>query len=125
MQTEWKGHTLKVTGNWTGRWLFLAPVYQLWLDDELLDERSGPRLSPRLEALYEDEEGTIFHIEAELLSIVGFRPACEISIEGDAIATDKVIVENFLNPFLMLFILISTAAMLYVGPDVLRELLSM
>jgi hypothetical protein len=125
MEAQWKDHTLRVTGNWTARWLFLAPVYQLWLDEVLLDEKGGPRMSPLLEAIYEDEEGELHHIQAELLSIVGFRPNCEITIEGNLLIRDKVRVENFLNPFLMLFILLSTAAMLYVGPDVLRQFLSM
>ncbi len=123
MEAQWKGQTLKVTGNWTARWLFLAPVYQLWLDDQLLDEQGGPRLSPKLEALFEDENGEISHIEADLLSIIGFRPSCEISIEGELLATDHVEVENFLNPFLMLFILAATVAMFYVGPEVLQRYL--
>lgn len=123
MQVQWKDHTLKVTGNWTGRWLFLAPDYELWLDEQLLDKTGGPRLRPRLEAIYEDEEGELHHIQADLVSVIGFRPSCQITVEGEEVALDHVRVENFLNPFLMLFILISTAIMFMIGPDVLREIL--
>jgi hypothetical protein len=125
MEVQWKEHTLKVTGNWTARWLFLAPEYQLWLDDELLDSSGGPRLHPTLEAIYEDEAGKRHHITAELVSIVGFKPSCDVSIEGDLLSSQKVRVDNFLNPFLMLAIIISTAVMLYVGPDVISEFLPM
>lgn len=121
MEAKWKDHTLKVTGNWTGRWIFLAPDYELWLDDQLLDKSGGPRLHPRLEAIFEDENGDLHHIEAELLSVIGYRPHCEIFVEGEVIAADKVRVENFLNPFLMLFILLATAVMFFVGPEVVRQ----
>lgn len=123
MDVQWNDHTLKVTGNWTGRWLFLAPEYQLWLDDQLLDTRGGPRLQPILEAIYEEEDGSRHHIKAELLSIIGFKPRCEILVEDELLASDHVRVENFLNPFLMLVILASTAVMIYVGPDVVRQFL--
>ncbi len=123
MEAKWKDHTLKVTGNWTGRWLFLAPEYELWLDDLQLDRTGGPRLGPRLEAIYEDESGDLHHIEADLVSVVGYNPECEISVEGEVLKTGNVRVENFLNPFLMIFILLATAVMIYVGPDVLRQIL--
>lgn len=122
MEAKWKEHTLRVTGDYTGKWLFLAPEYQLWLDDQLLDSSGGPRLSPKMEAIFEDEEGEHFHIEASLLSIIGFRPSCEINVEGDPIASGNVVVQNFLNPFLVLFIMISTTYMLYVGPEVIRSI---
>ncbi len=121
MEFEWKDHTLKVTGDWTLRWLFLAPDYELWLDDERLDCQGGPRLRSCLEAIYEDDDGQLHHIEAELLSIVGFRPSCELSIEGELVATEQVRVRNFINPFLVLAILCSVAVMLYVGPDVIEQ----
>lgn len=123
MQVQWKDHTLKVTGNWTGRWLYLAPDYELWIDDQQLDKSGGPRLRPRLEAIYEDEDGELHHIQADLVSVIGFRPSCQITVEGEELALDNVRVENFLNPFLMLFILASTAVMLMVGPEVIRQLL--
>ena len=121
METQWNGHTLKVTGDWTGRWLYLAPDYELWLDDQRLDRAGGPRVKPHLEAIFEDEDGALHHIEADLVSIVGLRPVCEICVEGDVIATDRVRVQNFLNPFLILVILISTVVMLYVGPEVIQQ----
>ncbi len=123
MKVEWNEHTLQVTGDWTARWLFLAPEYELWLDDECLDRLGGPRTRPLLEGLYEGDDGEIHHIEAELISIVGYNPRCEIAVEGEVISTGRVRVQNFLNPFLALSILISTAIMLYLGPDVLRQFL--
>ena len=123
MEAQWREHTLKVTGDWTGRWLFLAPEYELWLDDESLDRLGGPRTRPLLEGLYESDDGEIHHIEAELISIVGFKPRCDISVDGQLIGSDQVRVQNFINPFLMLSILVSTAIMLYVGPEVLRQFL--
>lgn len=123
MEVQWNDHTLKVTGNWTARWLFLAPEYELWLDDQLLDTSGGPKLHPLLEAIYEDAQGERHHIAAELVSIVGFKPRCDISVEQDLLATDRVRVDNFLNPFLILAIIVSTAVMLYVGPDVIARYL--
>lgn len=122
MDVEWKGHKVKITGNWTGRWLFLAPDYELWVDDQKVDRAGGPRLSPKLEAIIEDEEGAMHHIEAEVLSIVGWKPRVELAIGGEHVASGRIVVENLLNPFLVIFILVSTAVMLYVGPDVLRGL---
>ena len=121
MEVQWNGHTLKISGDWTGRWLFLAPEYKLWLDGECLDTVGGPRTRPLLEAIFEDDTGSIHHIEAELLSVVGFHPTCQLSVEGDLVATDRVRVQNFINPFLMLSILLSTAVMFYLGPELLRE----
>lgn len=121
MEVQWREHTLRVTGDWTGKWLFLAPEYQLWLDDELLDKSGGPRLSPKMEAIFEDEDGEHHHIEASLVSIIGFRPSCEVTVEGEPLARGNVRVENFLNPFLVVFILVSTAYMFYVGPEVIRR----
>src|SRR6056297_2614668 len=121
METEWNGHTIRVDGNWTARWLYLAPDYELWLDDEKLDRAGGPFLHPNLEAVIEDEDGEIHHLEVNILSIVGWRPQAEILIEGQAIHSDKVIVQNFINPFLVVIILVSTVVMLYLGPTVLKQ----
>ena len=120
MRAEWQDHTLRVTGRWAARWLFLAPEYQLWLDDRCIDRTSGPGIQPRLEAVVEDDDGAIHHVEARLLSILGWRPRCELSVEGELLARERVRVDDFLNPFLVLFILLSTVVMLYVGPEVLR-----
>lgn len=124
MQVKWKDHTLKVTGNWTGRWLYPAPDYELWIDDQRIDRSGGPRVRPKLEGVYEDEDGTLHHIEATLVSIVGVRPMCEIAVEGAILASDRVRVQNILNPLLLIIIVISTIIMLYVGPEVLRGLFS-
>lgn len=122
METKWKDLTIKVTGNWTGRWLYLAPDYELWIDDQKVDRAGGPRLSPTLEAIVEDDDGELSHIEAEVLSIVGWKPRVEIKVAGEHLASGHVAVENRLNPFLVLFIVISTTVMVYVGPDVLRTM---
>ncbi len=142
METTWQGHSIKVTGNWIARYLFLAPQYELWLDDTRLDVGGGPRMRPRLEAIIELEDAdehtedtdeddeseasqeiTRHHIEAHVLSIAGLRPMCELSIDGQLVHAERVKVENILNPFLLLFILIATSWMLYIGPDVLRTYL--
>lgn len=122
MKAEWKGHTITVTGNWTLRWLYLAPDYELWIDDQRLDRSGGPRLSPKLEAMVE-EDGEIHHIEADILSIAGWRPQCDLKVGGEPLLSERIEVENFINPFLVIVILASTAVMLYVGPTVLRQLL--
>jgi len=129
MQTTWRGHTIKVQGNWVGRYLFLAPEYELWLDDELLDKNGGPRLRPRLEAIIEEDpeddsaDPQRFHIEADILSIIGMRPGCDLIVDGEVINSDTVFVDNKLNPILLLFILGASLWMLYVGPDILRSYL--
>lgn len=141
MQTQWRGHTLKVTGNWVARYLFLAPQYELWLDDTRLDVGGGPRVRPTLEAIIEADaiqqsepaqdadqtadQTSTFHVKAEVLSLVGMRPTCELSINGELLHTDRVRVENLINPFLILFIAGATAWMLYVGPGLLRTYLGM
>jgi hypothetical protein len=124
MEIPWKQHTLKVTGDWPGRWAYLAPDYELWLDDQRLDRSGGLRLRPKLEAIYEDEQGHHHHISAELVSIVGIRPMCEIRVEGEVIASDYVRVANVLNPVLVIFILVCTVVMFYVGPEALQNLLN-
>jgi hypothetical protein len=121
LEVEWNGHALQVSGNWTWRWLFLAPIYELHIDGEFVDRVGGPRVRPRLEAIVEDENGDIYHIDAQLVSIIGFKPTCEVSVEGEVVDSGRVRVANFLNPFLMLVILISTGVMLYLGPDVIRQ----
>ena len=123
MQVEFNDHTLEVTGNWTGRWLFLAPEYQLHIDEECVDTVGGPQLNPKLEATIEDGDGTEHRVTAELMSLLGYRPRCKIRVNGDTVQRDRVQVDNFLNPFLVLVILISTAVMLYVGPDVVDRYL--
>lgn len=132
METTWRGHTLRVTGNWVARYLFLAPQYELWLDDVRLDASGGPRIRPRLEAIIEDpgeetaadSEPTRYHVEAHIFSIAGVRPRCEICIDGTPVHSDRVRVDNLLNPFLLLFIMVTTSWMLYVGPDILRAYLA-
>lgn len=119
-QIDWNGHTLELSGNWTWRWLFLAPVYELHIDGELVDRSGGPRVRPRLEAIVEDEAGDIHHIQAEFLSLIGFKPQVEVTIEEELVAAERVRVDNFLNPFLVIVILVSTAVMFYLGPDVIR-----
>ncbi len=123
LEVEWKGHTLQVSGNWTWRWLYLAPIYELHIDGEFVDRAGGPRVRPHLEAIVEDEDGQMYHVAAELLSLVGFKPNCDISVDGEVVGSGPVRVQNFLNPFLVLIILISTGVMLYLGPDVLRHYL--
>ena len=120
-ETQWKGHTLRVVGTWSARWLYLAPDYELWLDDQKVDRSGGPVPRPHLEGIFEDDDGQMHHIEATLLSIIGYNPSCDIRVEGDTLARGRVRVDNFLNPFLVIFILAATTVMLYVGPDVLRQ----
>lgn len=122
MQAQWRGHTISIKGNWTARWLWLAPDYELFIDDKRVDKVGGPRLHPRLEAVVEDEDGGLHHLEADILSVIGWRPSCEVTMEGELLESGNIAVENFLNPFLVLSIVISTVIMLYVGPDVLRGL---
>jgi len=121
MQVDWQGHQLEVRGDWPARWLFLAPEYILEIDGTEAARSGGPVVRPHLEAMFEDEDGELHHLEAEVLSIVGFRPRCQISVDGDPLETQRVPVRNVLNPFLALVILVSTAIMLYLGPDVLRH----
>ncbi len=122
-ETDWNGRKLIVKGDWTARWLFLCPDYELWLDDEKLDRAGGPVLQPKLEAVIEDEDGELHHITANLVSILGFNPVCEIEIEGEAFASGNVRVENFLNPFLIITIIGSVIVMMMLGPEVLGKYL--
>lgn len=121
MRAEWEDHEFEIRGDWTFRWLFLAPDYELLIDGESADRTGGPIVRPKLEALFEDEQGEVHHLEASLTSIIGFRPSCKISVDGDRLDEGHVRVQNVLNPFLMLFIILSTAVMLYLGPAVLRS----
>ena len=121
MDADWQGHKISVRGNWTARWLWLAPDYELLIDDESVDRAGGPRLHPKLEAVVEDEDGELHHIEAEVLSVIGWRPSCELTVEGEVLESGNINVENFLNPFLILFIVASTVVMLWIGPEVLRK----
>lgn len=120
MRADWEEHEIEIRGDWTFRWLFLAPEYELFIDGESADKSGGPVVRPKLEALFEDDDGEVHHLEAELTSIIGFRPSCEISVDGDLVDEGSVRVQNFLNPFLMLFIIVATTIMLYLGPSVLR-----
>ncbi len=120
MQTEWNGYTIEVRGDWTYRWLYLAPEYELFIDDRQVDRTGGPILHPELEGLFEDTDGDVHHIEVEILSIVGYRPDCDITVDGEALTSGSVHVRNVLNPLLSMFILFSTVIMLYLGPSVLR-----
>lgn len=120
METQWRGHTIKVVGDWTSRWLFLAPQYELWLDDQQLDVSGGPNLHPSLTAVYVDEEAeTELVIEAELFSIAGVRPSCDIYIGEDKIASGRVHVQNLMVPVLVLIILASSLVVYFIGPKVL------
>lgn len=123
MEVDWNGHKLKVRGDWTARWLYLCPDYELWLDDEKLDRQGGPTLHPKLEAIVEDEDGEIHHITAELTSIFGFTPDAELFVEGELLEMGTVRVENRLNPFLVIMILVSVGVMLWIGPEVLGRYL--
>lgn len=124
LEVEWKGHTVSVSGDWTWRWLCLAPIYELHIDGEFVDRTGGPRIRPRLQAVIEDEDdGSLYHLEAELLSIVGYRPECTVTVDGDVLTEDRVRVDNVLNPFLVLFIAFATGVILYVGPDALEAYL--
>lgn len=124
METKWNGYDISVRGNWTARWLFLAPDYELWVGQTQLDKKGGPRLSPKLEGLIEDKEGKLHHVVADVISIIGYNPSVQITVEGENVASGNVRVQNFLNPFLVIFILVSTVVMIYVGPSVLRDLLN-
>lgn len=121
MEAKWREHTLSVRGDWPARWLFLAPHYELWLDDKRLDAAGGPKMNPRLEAIYEDEDGARHLISADIFSVIGFRPNCELSIEGELLKKDRVRVENFINPLLIIFIIAAICSMFIIGPKVLRQ----
>lgn len=123
MEAEWQGHTISLRGNWTARWLWLAPDYEMWIDDQRVDKTGGPRLHPKLEAVVEDEDGKLHHVEADILSVVGWRPSCELTVEGELLEAGNIRVENVLNPILILVIIVSTIVMVIVGPEVLRSYL--
>lgn len=121
MKADWQGHTLEVIGDWTFRWLFLAPDYELLVDEESVERAGGPILRPRLDVMIEGEEGELHHVEVEILSILGMRPSCQLTIDGDVYESGRVAVRNVLNPFLVLIIIVSTGIMLYLGPEVVRR----
>ncbi|MGM0555115.1 MAG: hypothetical protein ACQEVA_01940 [Myxococcota bacterium] len=123
LMTTWRGHDIAVSGDWTLRWLFLTPTYTLWVDGEPVESVSGPRIEPTLDAVLEDESGEAYHLKASLTSIVGYQPPCKISIEDEVISEGDLRVANFLNPFLVIFILAAIGVMIYLGPDVLAEYL--
>lgn len=120
LEVEWRGHKVEISGRWGWRWLYLAPTYELHIDGQFADRIGGPRVHPRLEAMVEDEEGAVHHITADLVSIAGIRPSCEVAVNEEAIAQGNVRVEDFLHPLLIFVILVSTGVMLYLGPEVLR-----
>lgn len=123
MKYTWQDHIIEVTGSWVGKYLYLAPEYTLTLDGEVLETLGGPRMRPELEAIIEDEEGNTHHLKAKLLSLAGVRPLCTLSIGEEVVAQENIRVANLLNPFLVVFILVATMGMLYVGPEVIRGLL--
>lgn len=126
MQFQYDDHTLEVTGNWTGRWLFLAPEYELHIDGECVDTVGGPQLQPLLEATIDTDdetEGSGRFVQAELTSVLGYRPRCTLRVDGQEVDSQRVRVDNFLNPILVLVILASLLVMLYVGPDVVENYL--
>lgn len=123
LTTEWRGHDIAVSGDWTLRWLYLTPTYTLWIDGKPIERVSGPSLEPTLEAVLEDDTGEAFQLKATLTSILGYQPPCKIEVEGELLAESDIHVANFLNPFLVLFILIATGTMAYVGPDVVSQYL--
>lgn len=120
MEADWRDHTLEVRGDWTYRWLYLAPEYELFVDGQPVDRTGGPVVRPRLEAIIEDPDDVPHHVEVELLSIAGFRPRGELTVDGKPVLSSRVDVGNVLNPFLVLVIIVSTAIMLYLGPEILR-----
>lgn len=121
MKIDWRDHTLEVRGDWTYRWLYLAPEYELLVDGDQVDRTGGPVIRPSLEAKIEDDEGQMHLVEIELLSIAGWRPRSQLSVDGEVLDSERVPVRNVLNPFLVLIIIASTIVMLYLGPGVLRE----
>ena len=123
LSAKWRGHDIAVSGDWTIRWLFLTPTYTLWVDGQPVEKTSGPRPSPSLDAVLEDASGEAFHLNATLTSIVGYKPPCKITVEDEIIAEGDIRVANFLNPFLVLFILLAVCLMVLIGPDVLSEYL--
>jgi len=120
MKTDWLGHTLEVRGNWTYRWLYLAPEYELLVDGNPVDRTGGPVVRPRLEAKIEDDDGRMHVVEIELLSIAGLRPRGQLWGDDKLLESERLPVRNVLNPFLVLIIIASTIIMLYLGPEVLR-----
>ena len=126
MQIDWNDHVITVRGGFTYRWFWLAPTYELWIDDTRLDASSGPVVHPTLEAIYvmgEGDDEVSHHIRAELLSIVGVRPKCEVFVGEEQLTSGHVRVQNLLNPILIFVIMISVSFMAYIGPDALRALI--
>lgn len=127
MQAEWNDHVITVRGSFTYRWFWLAPTYELWIDDTQLDSSSGPVVHPSLEAIYVEGEGddeVSHHIHAELVSVLGVRPRCDVLIGDEVLSSGRVRVENLINPILVFVILISVSLMGYIGPEALRALVS-
>ena len=121
MQINWQDHQFEVRGDWTHRWLFMAPEYILEIDGTEAARTGGPILRPHLEAMLEDEDGELHHIEAELFSVLGIRPRCQVSVDGAPVDSQRVHVRNILNPLLFLIVVVSTLIMLYLGPEVLQH----
>lgn len=120
MKTDWHGHKIEVRGDWPARWLFLAPDYELWIDGDRIDRTGGPRLRPTLGAQIERPDDEPVFVRADILSIAGLRPRCRLQAGDQLVDEGRVRVRNVLNPFLAIFILLATAVMLYLGPDVIR-----
>jgi hypothetical protein len=116
LEVRWRDRTLRVCGDWTIRWLFLAPTYQLMMDDRILATSGGPSTKPCLEASILEGDGSQLLVSAELFSVVGYRPTCQILVDGEVLADGHVRVSNFLHPMLVLFVVISAIAIWYLGP---------
>ena len=123
MKTQWNGHTIELRGDWTLRWLYLAPEYELLVDGLRVARAGGPRTKPQLNAVLEDEQGTTHELSASLVSLVGWKPSYTLKIGDEVLSEGQLIVDNILNPILMLFIMISCVIMLYVGPTALAKLM--
>ena len=124
MELQWNEHTVEVRGDWTARWFFLAPEYELCVDGECIDRVGGPNLRPTMEGIIDtgdEDDGADPHIQAEVMSLFGFRPRCTVTVDGEQLGSDRIQVANVLNPFLVLVILAAAGVMLYVGPEVLQE----
>lgn len=122
LDVRWRDHHIAVTGDWTWRWLFLAPTYTLWVDGNPVDRVCGPSTQPQLVAVLEDDSANTHRLCANLTSIIGYRPPCTIRLDDTDLAAGDLRVANFLNPFLMLFILGGLGLFIYLGPNVLARL---
>jgi hypothetical protein len=121
MQTTWNDRDIEICGDWTARWLYLAPVYELKVDGETVDETSGPFVKPYLETTLQDDADKYHELRVEILSLAGIRPKCDIIVDGDVFDSGRIKVQNLLNPALVFFIVISICFMLLIGPKLLAR----